>query len=440
MDSTPAERDHRISAFTAACIVVANMVGTGVFTSLGFQVAAFHSTFALMALWVIGGAGSLCGALSYGELGAALPRSGGEYNYLSIIYHPAVGFLSGWVSLTVGFAAPVAAAAMALSAYLSQVAPVPHPTLVAAGVVCVISAVHAFGVKAGARFQVAFTTLKVLLIVGLSLCGFFMARPQDLSLMPVAADWAFLFSAPFAISLVFVSYAYSGWNAAAYVAGEMRDPRRDLPRALFAGTAVVMVLYVAVNYVFLRAAPMEELSGQVEVGSIAAAHIFGPLGGRIMSGLISLGLVSTISAMTWAGPRVAQVMGEDIPLFKRLAGTTASGAPLGAILLQLVLVLGMLLTATFERIITFLGFTLALSTLLTVGGVFVLRFRQPDLHRPYRTWGYPFTPLIFLAINGWMLAFILWNKPLESLAGLGTLLLGLLLYFPAARKGLATTS
>lgn len=437
MESNPAPI-RRISTFTAACIVVANMVGTGVFTSLGFQVAAFHSPFALMALWVVGGVGALCGALAYGELGAALPRSGGEYHFLSEIYHPAVGFLSGWLSLTVGFAAPVALAAMALAAYLGRVMPLGHPKLVAAAVALLISLVHMAGIEAGARFQVAFTTAKVLLIAGFSLCGLFIADPQPLGFLPSAPDLALLFGAPFAVSLVYVSYAYTGWNAAAYVAGEIRDPARSLPRALWMGTAVVMGLYLALNYVFLRAAPMEELSGQLEVGYIAAAHVFGPAGGRLMAGLITLGLVSTISAMTWAGPRVAQMMGQDIPLFGRLAATTTKGAPVGAILLQLAIVLAFLFTSTFERVITYMGFTLALSSLLTVAGVFVLRVRRPELPRPYRTWGYPVTPLVYIAITAWMVTYIFVQRPLVSLAGLGTLLLGLLLYFPAARKGLAT--
>lgn len=438
MDANPAPPILRISTFTAACIVVANMVGTGVFTSLGFQVAAFPSPFALLALWVVGGVGALCGALAYGELGAAMPRSGGEYHFLSKIYHPAVGFLSGWLSLTVGFAAPVALAAMALAAYLGHVLPLGHPKLVAAVVVCLISFIHMAGIQAGARFQVGFTTAKVILIAGFSFLGFFLGDPQPLSLAPGAADLALLVGAPFAVSLVYVSYAYTGWNAAAYVVGEMEDPGRSLPRALWAGTAVVMALYLALNYVFLRSAPMGELSGQLDVGFIAAAHVFGAAGGRIMAGLITLGLVSTISAMTWAGPRVAQVMGEDIPLFRRLAATRPSGAPVGAILLQLAIVLAFLLTSTFERVITYMGFTLALSSLLTVAGVYVLRIRQPDLPRPYRTWGYPVTPAIYMAITAWMVAYIFMQRPLESLAGVGTLLLGLLVYFPASRKGLAT--
>lgn len=437
MAENASQSAYRISAFTASCIVVANMVGTGVFTSLGFQVAAFRAPFALLALWVVGGVGALCGALSYGELGAALPRSGGEYHFLSEIYHPSVGFLSGWLSLTVGFAAPVALAAMALSAYLGHVIPLAHPKPVAAGVVCAITAIHLAGVKAGARFQVAFTSAKVLLIAGFSVCGLLMAHRQPLGLVPSPGDLSLLWSAPFAVSLVFVSYAYSGWNAAAYVVGELRDPARDLPRALLWGTGVVTVLYVALNAAFLLAAPMGELSGQVEVGYIAAAHLFGASGGRIMAGLITLGLVSTISAMTWAGPRVAQVMGEDIPLFSMLAATRPSGAPVGALLLQLGIVLLLLATSTFESVLTYLGFTLALSAGLTVAGVFVLRLRKPDLPRPYRAWGYPVTPALFLLINGWMVTYIFLQRPRESLAGLGTLLLGLLVYFPASRKGLA---
>jgi APA family basic amino acid/polyamine antiporter len=427
-----------ISLFTAISIVVANMIGTGVFTSLGFQAVDIKSGFALLCLWLVGGILALCGALSYGELAAVMPRSGGEFYYLSKIYHPAVGFLSGWLSATVGFAAPIAAAAMALGKYFSQVFPVFPPTAIAVAVAIGVSLIHTRDVKLGSYFQISFTLLKVLLILTLIVCGFLLGQPQDINFLPANNDLNLILSSPFAISLVYVMYAYSGWNASIYIASEVKEPEKNVPRSLLAGTLIVMALYLLINFIFLHTTPLDQLAGKVEVGAVAATQIFGELGGKVMSLLISLGLVSAISSMVWAGPRVTQTIGEDIPFFKLLATTNAKGIPYNAILAQLAIVLVLVITSTFESIITYLGFTLTLSSFLTVLGVFVHRFRYPDFPRPYKTWGYPVTPLIFLAISLWMLVFIFKDKPVESLAGLATILLGLPVYFFADKQRLVS--
>jgi APA family basic amino acid/polyamine antiporter len=358
-----------ISLFTAISIVVANMIGTGVFTSLGFQAVDIKSGFALLCLWLVGGILALCGALSYGELAAVMPRSGGEFYYLSKIYHPAVGFLSGWLSATVGFAAPIAAAAMALGKYFSQVFPVFPPTAIAVAVAIGVSLIHTRDVKLGSYFQISFTLLKVLLILTLIVCGFLLGQPQDINFLPANNDLNLILSSPFAISLVYVMYAYSGWNASIYIASEVKEPEKNVPRSLLAGTLIVMALYLLINFIFLHTTPLDQLAGKVEVGAVAATQIFGELGGKVMSLLISLGLVSAISSMVWAGPRVTQTIGEDIPFFKLLATTNAKGIPYNAILAQLAIVLVLVITSTFESIITYLGFTLTLSSFLTVLGV-----------------------------------------------------------------------
>jgi APA family basic amino acid/polyamine antiporter len=440
MTSTPNQNPRLISLFTAICIVVANMIGTGVFTSLGFQAADIKSGFALLSLWLVGGIFALCGALSYGELGAAMPRSGGEFHYLSRIYHPIIGFLTGWVSVTVGFAAPIAAAAMAFGQYTSRVFPVLTPMVLAPLIVIIISLVHTKNLKLGSYFQDILTVLKILLIVVLILCGLFLAEPQALRFLPSSEDIPLIFSAPFAISLVYVTYSYSGWNASIYLASEIEEPEKNIPLSLFVGTFIVMVLYLLINFVFLYSTPINELAGQLEVGYVAANQIFGTQGANIMSLLIAFGLISSISSMVWAGPRVTQVIGEDIPFFRPLAKKNAEGIPYYAILLQLAIVLVLVLTATFEAVITYLGFTLTLSSFLTVLGVFVHRMRFPDVPRPYKTWGYPVTPIIFLAISLWMLIFIFQGKPVESLAGLGTIALGLPVYLLASKKNLVSSN
>jgi APA family basic amino acid/polyamine antiporter len=440
MNSNQNQNPRLISLFTATCIVVANMVGTGVFTSLGFQSADIKSGFALLFLWLVGGIFALCGALSYGELGAVMPRSGGEFHYLSQTYHPIVGFISGWVSITVGFAAPIAAAAIAFGQYFSRVVPFFTPMVIAPLVVIIISLIHTNNLKLGSYFQNILTILKVLLIVVVILCGLLLAEPQNISFLPSSQDLQLIFSSPFAISLVYVTYAYSGWNASVYIASEVKEPEKNVPRSLLAGTLLVMVLYLLLNFIFLYATPINELAGQLEVGYLAANRIFGSKGGEMMSLLISFGLISSISSMVWAGPRVTQVIGEDIPFFKLLARKNATGIPYHAILLQLSIVLVLVLTSTFEAVITYLGFTLTLSSFLTVLGVFVHRIRFPDVPRPYKTWGYPVTPLIFLAISLWMLIYIFFGKPVESLAGLATIALGLPVYFIASKNKLVSSN
>ncbi|MDY6937199.1 MAG: amino acid permease [Cyanobacteriota bacterium] len=434
MTSQTTQNQNSIGLFTAICLVIANMVGTGVFTSLGFQAIDIKSGFVLLMLWIVGGVFALCGALSYGELGAAMPRSGGEYHYLSKIYHPAIGFLSGWVSVTVGFAAPIALAAMALGTYTTSVFPGLSPLAIAVVVVIAVSGIHARDLKFGSYFQDISTVGKVLLIVILIVCGFIFAQPQDISFFPTATAPSAILSSPFAISLVYVTYSYSGWNAAIYLASEVREPEKNVPRALFVGTAVVMVLYVLINFIFLYSTPIDRLAGELEVGYIAAESIFGTSGAKIMGLLISFGLISSISSMVLAGPRVTQVIGEDFPVFQILAKKNRNGVPYYAILFQLSIVLILLITSTFEAVLTYLSFTLTLSSFLTVLGVFVYRIRHPEVDRPYQTWGYPIVPIIFLGISLWILIFIFKDKTLESLAGLGTIALGLPIYFMALKN------
>ena len=438
MSESAASLRPTLGFWSATAIVVANMIGTGVFTSLGFQVMGTPAVFPLLLLWVVGGVVALCGALSYGELAAAMPRSGGEYHYLSVIYHPALGFLSGWASATVGFAAPTALAALALGEYVHRIYPTVSVPGLAVAVVGLLALVHARSVRVGGRVQVVLTALKVvavLVLIGAALQPDATTVLPATGLAPAPGDWGLVASPAFAVSLVYVSYAYSGWNAAAYVTGEIEDPQRTLPRVLLLGTAIVAALYVGLNYAFLRVTPLAELRGELEVGLLAARHLFSPPVATLMGLVIAALLTSTISAMTFAGPRIVQTIGEDLPALRWLAHRQPdSGVPLRALLLQTALALAFVLSGSFRAVLVYAGFILNLFTFMTVAGVLVLRRRWPDLPRPYRTWGYPVTPLLFLALSGWTLWFLLLNQPLESLAGLGTLLLGLPLYFWLTRR------
>jgi APA family basic amino acid/polyamine antiporter len=356
------------------------------------------------------------------------PRSSGEYNFLSRAYHPAFGFLAGWVSATVGFAAPVALAAMAFGEYGKSIDPDLPSLALAIGVVWLVSIVQLCGVRHSSTFQLAATALKVLLIAAFLVAGLVMRTPQPISFAPDPSDFAHITSAPFAIGLVFVMYSFSGWNAATYIIGEMRMPQRNLPRAMLSGTLIVLVLYVALNAVFLRTAPIDKLAGQIDVASIAGRYIFGDLGGRIVATMICIGLVSSISAMMWIGPRVMMTMGEDMPAIRLFARKSGNGAPAYAILFQLVVATLMLFTRSFEAVLDFIQFALLFCSFFAVLGVVKLRITHPELPRPYRAWGYPVTPAVFLVVTGFMMYYLLTERPLQAALGMSIMMSGLVIY------------
>jgi len=432
---------HKAGSYTpmtAIAVVIANMVGTGVFTSIGFQIIDIKSSFVLLMLWLVGGIAALCGALTYAELASRLPRSGGEYNFLSQLYHPSVGFVSGWVSLTVGFAAPTALAAMTFAAYLDSALVTTveiNRVLTALLLVTIVTVVHGRSHKASGGLQNWFTLIKIGLILGfVVLVSLSVDAPQTVNLLPVAGDGALLASSAFAVSLIYVNYAYTGWNAATYITGEIDNPGRSVPIVLIAGTSVVMLLYLALNATFLYAVPMELLEGQLEIGVIVAQETFGETGALMMGGVLSLLLISTVSAMLMAGPRVLQVMGEDFRLFRRLSVHNKGGVPRTAVYTQGALTLIFILTSTFESILVFSGFILGLSSLATVLGVFVLRYKKgADIKEAddngYRTWLYPLPPLVYSSIVIWTLSFIVINRPQEAGIALAIVVLGFIAWY-----------
>jgi APA family basic amino acid/polyamine antiporter len=433
LHETAASR-RTIGFYTACGIVIANIIGTGVFTSLGFQVADIQSGFPLLMLWIVGGIAALCGALCYGELSAALPRSGGEYHFLSEIYHPAVGFMAGFVSATVGFSAPIALAAMAFGKYFNGVFGFGSPVALSFVLVWIVAIFHFGNLRLGSAFQNLWTIVKLLLVATLIGAGFLVGQKQSISFLPHAGDTMSIFSGAFAVALVYVMYSYSGWNASSYIIGEVKRPERNVPRSLLAGTIVVIASYVLLNAVFLASTPESEMRGQLEVGLIAGKHIFGENGGRIVGAIICLGLISAISSMTWIGPRVTMSMGEDHWLLRFLGRKNSEGVPANAVIVQLLIVNLLLLTRSFELVVVYIQFALLLCSLLAVIGVIVLRMTRPNISRPYRVWFYPGPPVIFAAITIWMMIYLLRSKTIESFAGLVTALVGFLLYFCASRR------
>ena len=423
-----------ISGFTATMIVVASMVGTGVFTTTGFLLETTPSAPAVLWAWLIGGIVAFFGALSYAELVAMYPKNGGEYQLLSKIFHPAVGFVAGWVSLIVGFSAPIASAAMAFGTYGAQCFPGLSQFWAALIVILLLSAVHAIKVTWGTALQNVFTVLKILLVSSFIIGGLALGDTSRI-MSETAADTGMMMLSPaFAIGLIFVTYAYTGWNGSAYLAGEIKNPKKSLPKALALGTAIVTLIYLGLNTVFLSAAPIDALSGKIEVGAVAATSLFGNGIGQIFSAVIALLLVSSLSAMIMAGPRIYQSMGDDYKPLKFLTARKGDSGPFYAILLQAVIAIIMLFTARFDQLITYIGFTLSASSALTVLGVFIMRKKAPKTERPYKCWGYPVTPTLFILLSLWMIIFTFIENPEVAIAGAATILAGLILYFVVRPK------
>jgi len=420
---------RKIGWVSAAAIAVANMIGTGVFTSLGLQLEKIQNVWMVLLLWLLGGVIALLGAFSYAELGTRLPRSGGEYYFLSRIYHPFVGYLAGWVSLTVGFAAAVALAALAMGDYAEHFLPVGKKTLAVLAIL-LISLAHSVSIRQSSTFQNTFTLLKLLLLLFFILVCFYQPAPAETAITQTPLSLR-IGSPSFMIGLVYVSYAYSGWNAAAYIVEEIRMPQRNLPRALIGGTLVVSSLYFLLQLGFLYQARASDLEGRVDVGQVVAEILFGPVGGQLVSLFISLFLVSSISASVWVGPRVVRAMADDYSIWHFLAKDNKSGVPVRAVWMQAAISLFMVITSHFDQVFLYSGFVLQLFTTLAVAGVILLRLRGGAA--AYQSPGYPWVQLVFLAVSLWMLAVLLYDRPRESWMGVLNLAVGAVSYWWSKR-------
>jgi len=437
-----------VSTWPAAALVISNMIGIGIFTSLGYQIAAFttadgasqlgNHVFPIMMLWLLGGALALCGALCYAELATALPRSGGEYNFLSRIYHPAVGFCTGLTSTTIGFAAPIAVSAVSFGEYFCKAFPacaqlLPHfDRWLAFALVTIATAAHLRSIRFSGGFQTLTTAITVLLILSFVVFGFGNAHAQPISFVPHASDGPLFLGAAFWSSLIWVMYSYSGWNAASYIAGEVRNPGKALPRALILGTGFVIVLYATITAAFLYTTPMSVLSGKREVADLAGGYIFGATGDHVANALICVGLVANVSAMMWIGSRVSQAIGSNYPVLSLLARTTPRGIPFVAVLVQYAITASLV---AFDpgAVVTYVESVLFFWSLLAVVGVIVLRMREPNLPRPYRAWGYPVTPILFALVALVCLVQTCIRHPVETTIGAITVLVGLPIYWYASR-------
>ena len=416
---------------SASALVAANMIGAGVFTTSGYALADLGHPIPVLIAWMVGGVLALCGALSYAGLAKQIPGNGGEYLFLSRTIHPFVGFLAGWVSLLAGFTAPIAVAAHGLEAYaIDSFSLGLPPGVLGAGAILLAGLTHGIARAPGLRIQDSAVGLKLLAIVVFILGGAFVLFQAEPNVGVVAPPSDVSLPA-FAVTLVWISFAYSGWNAAVYIGGELDQPEKTLPRALLAGTLGVTLIYVALNAVFLFSAPYEELAGKAEIGAIAAEALGGPVARTALSAVVGLGLLTSISAMVMIGPRVYAQMAEDGVLPRSLAMN--SDSPHRAIILQVGLALVAFFMSELRELLLYVGFLLGLSAAATVSCLFFPSMRNSDGRSPVA--GFPWIPGIFVVTTLFSASFLVLRQPVQAAAGLGTLAIGAIFYYVSWFRG-----
>jgi APA family basic amino acid/polyamine antiporter len=438
---------RKLGLFPVTSIVVANMIGAGIFTTSGLLMSGLNNPILMLTLWIAGGIIALCGAVSYGELGAAMPEAGGEYLFLSRLFHPVFGFLSGWVSFIVGFSAPIAASAMGFSEYFCRALPsiqtwfdnqgIMNPastkTFLSVSVILLFTLIHYRGLKSGAMVQNILTSMKVALIVFLLLAGFLSGKGEisnfyaGTQVSSGLSGWKTI-----GLSLMWIMFAYSGWNASSYIGSEIKNPTKILPRSLMLGTGVVILLYLGINILYIYSIEPDEMKGVISIGGLAMGNLFGKPAEIMFSLLISFALFSSLSAFIIIGPRVYYSMAKDGLFFKSVARIHPKfQVPSNSILLQCIIAIIMVLSGTFEQVLTFMGFALGIFPILTVAGVFKLRKVNPSSPRLP---GFPIVQVIYI-LAGFMILFLSFlERPFESSIASLTVLVGIPAYYIFKRK------
>lgn len=451
----PVSLRRDLSVISSTALVVSNMIGTGIFTTTGFLAGDLGRSSLIFAVWMVGGIVAIAGCLVYAEMGVNFPRSGGEYVYLSEAWGPGWGFLSGWVSFFAGFSAPIAASGLAFSAYLSYFFPslAPNATkdsarlssqwlhlgngqLLAVAIIGIFGLINILGLSRAATLQNLLTGLKLTVLASFLGLAFFAGNGHwqnfTQTVTPAPSHHIVL---QFALSLTFVMFAYSGWNAATYVAEEIRAPERTLPLALVGGTFLVVVIYLACNVAFIYALPLAALKGVLPVGAAAAQALFQGRGGAIFSGMMAAALLSCLSAMVIVGPRVYFAMAQDGCFFSSAARIHPRWhTPVIAILFQTLASSAMAVTGTFQTLVYYIGFMLVLFAALATAGIFRLRRREGWRKLAAVNCWYPLAPLVFLLTSCGMLVAMIQLRPKDSFLGFLTIACGAALYWWKFRK------
>ena len=431
---------RKLGTFTATSIVVANMIGTGIFTTSGIMASYLPNSGWILLCWLFGGIIALSGALCYMELSTRMPEEGGEYLYLKKLFHPLLGFLTGWTSLLVGFSAPIAASALSFSEYMFaglEIQPITgdisdlifYKKLTAIVIIILFTLIHYLGVRVGSGTQNVLTALKILIIIGLAGIGIgngvnefsemsFSISNYDNGIMGIG------------VAMMLVMFSYSGWNASAYVAGELKNPRKSLPRSLVFGTLIVIVLYFLINLFIVNAVNIEEMKGVIAVVQLASVKIYGPWIGDILALLIGIALLSSLSAFILIGPRVYYAMARD-RLFFNFASKVhpRHRVPGRSIMIQGIIAILMVIIGTFEQLIIYISFALSIFTWLAVYGIFLMRKRKIGEKNVVKVWGYPLTPIFFLVTTFFLMVITYITQPMESTAAILTVSCGIPFYF-----------
>ena len=439
------ELKRQIGLFSAVMLIAGDMIGTGIFISTGAIAETLPTPGGVLLVWLFGGLLALAGALTCAELAASLPYAGGDYIYIREAYGQLMGFLSGWSSFLVTFSGAIAFLSVILNGFMAFFFPVLGSedvifslalplipitvkigTLFSMGIVLLLSGLHCLGVKQGTLTQNVLTILKIGALLGIILLGIFFGDGNTSHFEPLF-DWEKIGnSSLFGAAFIPVIFAYSGWNAVTYIAGEVKDPDKNLPRALMYGVLIVIALYLAINAVYIYAVPVTEMKGALRMSEVATTALFGYKTSAWITAIITVSILGALNVVTMIGPRIYYAMAKDGVFFHQLTYVHPNfGTPTKAILLQALWSCLLILTNTWGTLFTYVSVVITLFSAFTVGSVIVLRFKRPELKRPYRLWGYPIVPILFVLVHLWIVWGSVTEKPKETLIGLFIVCLGI---------------
>jgi len=455
--SAPAENalERKLGLFDSTMIVMGIVIGSGIFLTTGLMAKQIPSPSLLLLAWIAGGLLALAGALTYAELGAAMPKAGGQYVYLREAYGPMSGFLFGWIMFLVYQTGSIAAVAVGFAEYLGYFfpsisiqrvlfsAPVFGLTytlsagqLIAIISILFLSVLNYAGLGFGSLIQNISTVLKVGAIAALVVLGFTIGRGGgiDFSLAAAGTPTTGL-AAAFGVAMIAVLWTYDGWNNINFTAGEIKNPKRNLPLSLLIGTVAICAIYVAVNYIYLYALPINELSGVTRVAEKAATSLFGPTAASFISAAVVISTFGCVNGMILTGPRVYYAMAKDNLFFRKVSSVHPRFKTPGfSIFIQAVWSCLLVFSGTYEQLFTYVVFAALLFYLAAAASVFTLRRKFPHLERPYKVWGYPVVPALYVLASLWILINTLLERPVESLTGMGIVALGIPVYFYWKKK------
>jgi len=433
------ELRRQLGLTSAVLIIIADVIGTGIFVTTGLTLGMTQSALVVIILWTLGGLTAITGSLCYAELATMWPDDGGEYLYLKKIYGFLPAFLTGWVSITVGFTASAAATSLTLVWYLKEFFTVfPQAELIqkliAASFILFFGFLHILGLKKGSFVQNFLTVVKLLIIFSLIVFGFIYIDWDMTSRITsgMSSSGGNIGIGTYGIALLIIMFAYSGWNGTSYIAGEIKNPQKNLPRAMFFGSLAITIIYILLNIVFLMSSPAEQLTASHATAAIAASNLFGAKAGSLLTLVVAIVLISAVSVQMMIGPRVYYAMAKDGLIFSKLSRINPKfNTPDLAIATQMIIAIIYVFIGknNIESLLAYMGFSLGIFPLMAVIGMLVMRFKNPDIQRPFKSPLFPLIPIIYIVLTAGMMAasLIMWTK--SSLFAIGVLCFGIVIYF-----------